>query len=74
VVVEPSTTSRTARNLLGITLAGLLAIEEHKEAQAFPLPSYGAPDAVSTLAQELGGFLWHKVHVDHHTQTGVRAC
>jgi hypothetical protein len=31
-VVEPSAASRTPRDLLGITLAGLLAIEEHKGA------------------------------------------
>jgi hypothetical protein len=43
MVVEPSVASRTACDLLGIGLAGLLVIEEHQEAQAFPLLAICGP-------------------------------
>jgi hypothetical protein len=74
VVVEPSVASRTAGDLLGIGLAGLLVIEENQEAQAFPLLSYCATDAVATLAQEPSSFFLHRLHVKHDTRASVLVC
>jgi hypothetical protein len=74
VVVEPSVASRTACDLLGIGLAGLLVIEENQEAQAFPLLSYCATDAVATLAQEPGGLYLQQPHVKQDTRALVSVC
>ena len=74
LVVEPSAASWTAGDLLAITLACLLVIEEHQEAQAFTLPFYSATDVMVTLAREPGSFFLHQRHVKHSTHTGLLVC
>jgi hypothetical protein len=74
VVVEPSVASRTAGDLLGIGLAGLLVIEENQEAQAFPLLSYCATDVVATLAQEPGGLYLQQPHAKQDTRALMSVC
>jgi hypothetical protein len=70
----PSAALRTACDLFSITLAGLLVIEEHQEAQAFTLPFYSATDVMVTLAREPGSFFLHQRHVKHSTHTGLLVC
>ena len=73
-MVESSTAPWTAGNLLAITLAALLVIEEHQEAQAVPLLPYCTTDAVATLAPVLGGLTLVQPHIKHDTHALVPLC
>jgi hypothetical protein len=73
-MVEPSAAPWTAGESLVISLAGLLVIEEHQEAQAVSHLPYYTTDAVATLAQELGGLTLEQPHIKHDTRALVLLC